>query len=325
MRRVVSLLLIVGLAVLSASAQQTIWYTDKLGRTVNISIPVRRAVNLQLYEFLPALHCWDRIAGIGRYAYENDLVLAARPNIRRSIPSVGSGTDLNIEALLRLKPDLVITWIFKPENVKYMEERGLKVIAVYPDNIDELYDVIRLQGKLFQREKEANNTIWQMDDIFRLIRSRTAAIPIDQRKKVLWIGGRQNNVAGAGSLTDNILNLVGGRNVAGGLPQRNVDVSIETIIGWNPDAIFIWGNAKYTAQDILNSPQWRRVKAVRDGQVFKAPEWSTWSPRLAPVTLWMATKLYPERYKDVNLFAITDVFDRKVFGLPLGKAGAGAF
>lgn len=126
-------------------------------------------------------------------------------------------------------------------------------------------------------------------------------------------------------MTDNLLNLVGGRNVAGGITQRNADVSIETIIGWNPDVIFIWGNAKYSARDIMSSPQWQHVKAVRNRQVYKAPEWSTWSPRLAPVSLWMAMKLYPERYQGINLYSVADSFDRKVFGVPLGTAGAGAF
>jgi iron complex transport system substrate-binding protein len=252
-------------------------------------------------------------------------MLATRPNIRKSIPSVGSGVDINMEALMKLKPDLVITWVYKPENVKYMDEHGIKSIAVYPDSVGELYDLIRFQGKIYQRENEAANIITRMDGVFNLIHSRVDNIPHSQRKKVIWIGGRPNTVAGASGLTDNILNMVGGRNVAGGVQQRNADVSIETIIGWNPDVIFIWGNAKYSAEDILKSPQWSHVKAVREGQVFKAPEWSTWSPRLAPVCLWMSMKVYPEKYKNVNLYAVTEAFDRSVFNMSIGRAGANAF
>jgi iron complex transport system substrate-binding protein len=309
----------------AAFAQHKVVYQDKLGQKVEFVPPVHRAVVMQLYEFLPALHCWNQVAGVGRYAYQNDLIRQVKPDIEKSIPSVGSGTDLNAEALLKLRPDMVITWTFKPENVQYMREHGIKVIAVYPDSIGELYDVTHLLGIMFHREKEAAFTLQQMDGIFNMVRSRTNSIPVNQRKKVLWIGGRQNTVAGGGGMTDNLLNLIGGRNVAGGITQRNADVSIETIIGWNPDVIFIWGNAKYSAQDIMSSPQWQHVKAVRNHQVYKAPEWSTWSPRLAPVSLWMAMKLYPERYQGINLYSVADSFDRKVFGVPLGMAGAGAF
>ena len=315
-----ALLFLLALTPPPRAGAQTVTYTDKLGRKVDLAFPVRRAVVLQLYEFLPALNCWDRVAGVGRYAYDNDLLLVARPDIRTRFPSVGSGTDLNMEALLRLRPDLVITWTFKPENVQFLQDRGLKVIAVYPDSVPELYDLIRLQGRMFQREAQAKNTITQMEEVFRLVQARSSSLPVERRKKVLWIGGRQNNVAGASGLTDKLLNLIGGRNVAGGIPQRNADVSIETIIGWNPEVIFIWGNAQYSARDILSSPQWQHVKAVRDGKVFKAPEWSTWSPRLAPIALWMAMKTYPERYRDINLISTTDGFYRKVFGMPLGKA-----
>ena len=52
-----------------------------------------------------------------------------------------------MEALLKLKPDLVLTWTFKPDLVRFMEERGLKVIAIYPESLPELYDVMRLDGE----------------------------------------------------------------------------------------------------------------------------------------------------------------------------------
>jgi iron complex transport system substrate-binding protein len=320
-----SLLLAIALLPYAAFAQHKVVYQDKLGQKTEFVPPVHRAVVLQLYEFMPALHCWNQVVGVGRYAYQNPLIQQTKPDIEKSIPSVGSGIDLNTEALFKLKPDMVVTWTYKPEIVQYLREHGVRTIAVYPDSVGELYDVTRLLGTMFHREKEAAFTLQQMDGIFNTIRARTNAIPVDQRKKVLWLGGRQNNVAASSDLIDNVLNLIGGRNVAGGIKQRNADVSIETIIGWNPEVIFIWGDAKYSANDILNSPQWQHVKAVRNRQVYKVPKWSIWSPRLAPVSLWMAMKLYPERYHDMNFYSVTDSFNRKVFGVPLGKADAGAF
>jgi len=53
--------------------------------------------------------------------------------------------------------------------------------------------------------------------------------------------------------------------------------------------------------------------------VYKAPEWSTWSPRLAPIALWMAMKTYPEYFRDINLYKVTDEFYRKVFGISYSK------
>ncbi|MDP2268209.1 MAG: ABC transporter substrate-binding protein, partial [Deltaproteobacteria bacterium] len=98
----------------------TVNYQDKLGRTVILSVPVKRAVLFETYELTAALGVLDRIAGISRYANENDLMLAVKPDIAKTIPAAGSGGDVNIEALLRLRPDLVLTWTFKPETVRFM-------------------------------------------------------------------------------------------------------------------------------------------------------------------------------------------------------------
>jgi len=298
---------------------RTITFNDKLGREISVTLPVKRAVFLQMYELLPVLGVWDRVVGISRFAYENDITVAARPDIARTVPSVGGTTDVNIEALMKLRPDLVISWTSRPENIKFMQEKGLKVYSIYPDSLAELYDVMRTLGRIFGREKKIRQTISNMEDIFGMIRRRVVAIPYEQRQKTLWIGSRPNGVACGIGINNDIFNLIGGRNVAGHMQERNADVSLENIILWNPDVIFIWGNAKYGVNDILGNPQWRFINAVKRGRVYKAPTWSTWSPRIAPVALWMAARTYPELFRDVNLNKAIDRFYRKTYGIPYTK------
>ncbi len=129
--------------------------TDKMGREVEITPPVRRAVLLSLYEFIPVLNLWDRVAGVNRWAYKSE-ALADFPRVK-SIPSVGTGDQVNVEALMALNPDLVISWTYKPEVVDFLAARGLKVIAIYPDSIDELFENLRMCGTLFS-EKKAKQT-----------------------------------------------------------------------------------------------------------------------------------------------------------------------
>ncbi|MEW6215224.1 MAG: ABC transporter substrate-binding protein, partial [Nitrospirota bacterium] len=113
--KVIGCMLLFVMIVVASSEAATITYTDKLGRKITVSVPVKRAVFFITYELIPALDIWDRVVGIGRWAYNNDLMKATKPDIASTIPSTGSGSDVNIEALLKLKPDLVITWTFKPE------------------------------------------------------------------------------------------------------------------------------------------------------------------------------------------------------------------
>jgi iron complex transport system substrate-binding protein len=292
---------------------------DKLGREVSLQLPVKRAVFFQAYELLPILGVWDRVVGISRFALDNDVTLAGKPDIARTIPSVGGTNDINIEALMRLKPDLVISWTSRPENITFMQDKGLRVYSIYPDSLGELYDVMRTLGSVFGREKKIRQTIANMEDIFKLIRRRVSSVAYGYRQKTLWIGSRPNGVACGIGVNNDVFNLIGSVNVAGGIQERNADVSIEQIIAWNPDVIFIWGNAKYTAADILNNPQWRFISAVRNGRVYKAPTWSTWSPRVAPVALWMAARTYPELFRDVYLDKVIDKFFRKVYGFPYSR------
>jgi iron complex transport system substrate-binding protein len=294
----------------------TLSYTDKLGRVVKVSVPVNRAVFLESYELIPALGVWDKVVGVGRWAYENDLIRAARPDIEQSIPSAGTAMDINIEALLKLKPDVVVTWTFKPEAVRFMEEKGLRVIAIYPETLEELIDVMRMQGRLFGREKQVTQVIVRMKQIFQIIKQRVDTIAPENREKVLWIGTEPTRIAGGIGVTNDLFKLIGVNNAAAEIPQRNADVSIERIIAWDPEVIFIWGNARYTCGKILHHPQWRFIKAVKNGQIYKTPEWSTWSPRVAPVALWMAMKCYPDQFRDINLEEVTDDFYRKIFGIP---------
>ena len=300
-----------------AAPTGSVTYKDKLGRSVTVPLPVKRAVFLISYDLVPVLGVWDRVVGVARWAYDNDVVRQSNPAIR-SIPSVGSGTDVNMEALLKLKPDLVLTWTFKPEIVRFMEERGLKVIAIYPESLPELYDVMRLDGRLFEREARMERAIGEMEGIFRMVRERVARIPDSGRKKVLYLGSKPTIVSGALGVTNDMITLIGARNPASMLKQRNIDVPLERIIAWNPDVIIIWGNARYLPSDLINDPQWRLIPAVKKGQVYKSPEWNTWSPRLAPYALWMAAKTYPEYFRDVNLDKVIDDFHRKVFGVPGG-------
>jgi iron complex transport system substrate-binding protein len=304
---------------------EIVTYTDKLGRTTSVEAPVRRAVVFQLYEFLPSLKCWNQVVGVGRGAFDKGLMLTSVPGLANRVHSVGGGNDINVEGLLKLNPDVVLTWTYRPENTRFMEQKGLKAIAVYPDSFSEMFDVIRLMGRLFGRPEEARALLGRMNGILDMVKDRGARVPPDKRAKVLWLYSRQNSVGAGNSLSNDIITTIGAVNAAGAAGQRTVDASIETIIAWNPDVIFVWGNAKYSAREVLANPQWRFVKAVRDKRVFKAPEWSTWSPCLAPIVLWMATKTYPDLYRDVNLHSTSDRFFRDVFGVPLPASGRNDF
>lgn len=315
------ILILLGLMLLPAftAPAASFTYKDKMGRTVTVQTPVRRAVLYETYELLPVTGAWSQVAGISRYAWDNDLLLALKPDFLRHIQAVGSAMDTNVETLLKLKPDVVLTWTVDPQVVRFLEQKGLPVIAVYPESIPELYDVMRMEGKLFGREKKVETAIARMEEIFSLIRSRTANIAVAKRKKAIYLTGKPTKVNGRIGVTQDLFTMMGLDNGGREINERSAEVSLERIISWNPDLIFIWGSARYSAADLINNPQWRYIKAIRNRDVHKEPKWGTWSPRLAPIALWMAATAYPEQFKNIDLTKTIDKFYRDVYGIPYSK------
>lgn len=267
-------------------------------------------------DLLPVTRAWNQVIGISTVAREdNDLLRAAKPDVAQLFPSVGNNSNVNMEILLRLKPDLVLSWSSNPDYIRFLQGKGLPVVAVYPESISELYRVMRLQGRLFGQEKRIEAAIRRMEEIFTLIRQRVSTVPPRQRKKAIWISSKPTTVTGGISVNNDLLSLVGQTNPGGGIRDHSRDVSQEQIMAWNPDVIYIWGRAPYSANDILSNPQWRHIRAVKERRVFKAPKWDTWSPRLAPLALWMATRVYPDRFRDIDIDTTIKRFYRDVFGV----------
>lgn len=303
------------------ASASTITITDKLGRKVSINVPVKRAVVVISYELIPALNLWSQVSGVSRWAEENcgpyKAIFNETPSLKR--PTVGAGSDLNVEAVLKLNPDLVITWTYNPDTIKFLEEKGIKVIGIYPESLAELYKDMRMHGIIFGKEKRVEEVIREMEKVFKLITKRVSKIPVEKRKKVIHLGGSPTRVSGALGVTNDIIKIAGGVNPAETFIQRHIDVSLEKIVQWNPDLIFIWGSAGYDESWLYNNSQWRFIKAVQNRQVYKLPKWSTWSPRLAPIALYMAMKIYPEAFRDINFEKVADDFYKKVFGLSYYK------
>jgi iron complex transport system substrate-binding protein len=299
----------------AAHAGATVSYTDRLNRTVDIPVPVQRVVFLQMYELLPAMDVWDKVVGVASYVYGVDIIRQVKPDIE-GYPSVGSGANVNIEAVMQLKPDLVITWAWDPAPIRFMEAKGIRVIAVYPASIGELFSVMQLMGQVFQREETLKTVMDEMNSIFSMIRERAGKRVEKEKRTMLYLGGKSNSVSCALGINHEIMTMIGGVNLAGSIQQQSTEVSLEQLVIWNPEVIFIWPSAGYTEQDILNNPQWRHIRAVRDGRVYKLPKESTWSPRLALAALWMAKKAYPEEYRDIDYAAMADGFYRKLFHIP---------
>jgi len=274
----------------------------------------RRVVLFEAYEAAAALGGWDRVVGISRYAYDNDLLRRAVPRLRE-IPSPGSGFDVNVEALLALKPDLVVSWSRKPESSEYLVRQGIPVMMIYPETLGELYrDLIRL-GQVLGQEARAREVTAYMAQSLRALEERLASVPDEDRPRVTWLWGKPTTLNGNRGVVSELLHLAGGHNLGAHLEALNQELSMEAVLSLSPEVVIIWGSAAYTAQDLLRDPKWSTTPAVQSRRVFKATRASTWSPRVVATAWWLGHCFHPQIITDNDWRRAADEIYRYCFGI----------
>lgn len=237
--------------VLSCSAQSeesTFSLEDHLGRVVDLKGPADRVITIPM----PA---GPMLIGLEQGV---DSLLAMHPESRSAIQAgllgtlfpeglklptdvVGRGFMPNVEAILRLSPDLVIQYGNRGEDlVRPLQAAGLNVAAIQYDGSEE--DVrawLRLFGVAVGSQEQANRLIKLRNEVQSQLAS-LRKIPQERKAKVLYLfralSGFQ--VAGSGTFNDYSINLAGGRNVAAELAGFK-PVNKEQILRWNPDVILL--------------------------------------------------------------------------------------
>ena len=100
---------------------------------------------------------------------------------------------------------------------------------------------------------------------------------------------------------------------------------MEQIYNWNPDVVFITNFTPAMPDDIysgkIGGRSWNNVKAAKTGDVYKMPlgSYRSYTPGAdTPVTLlWLAQKVYPELFKDINIEKEVKDYYSKLYGIEL--------
>lgn len=200
---------------------------DQTGRSVEIPRRPRRIVSLcpSTTETLFALGAGDAVAGRTRYCcHPRDRV--------GSLASVGGTKAVDLEALARLEPDLVVA--VKEEN----HEPQVREIAVRwptlvldPVDVASALDGLRLLGRaLFDDARGAALA----DDIAR----RFAGLPRLEGLRVLYLIWRKPFMAvGAGTYLDDVLRTLGFVNVASSLDGRYPELDADRVEALTPEIL----------------------------------------------------------------------------------------
>jgi iron complex transport system substrate-binding protein len=266
------------------------------------------------------------------------------PNYLRLAPSLakmpmpGDLTAVNIESLLALHPQVVFVANYAPaEMIAQIERAGIPVVAIslrrepaaqagkinpVLENEDQAYnlglqDGIRLIGKVMGREAQADAMVKDVFQQRALVAKRLQDIPEAQRVRV-YMANPDLTTYGSGKYTGLMMQHAGAVNVAAKDIQGFKQVSIEDVLKWNPAVILVQERYPEVVQQILTSPQWQSIDAVKHKRVYLMPEYAkAWGypmpEALALGELWMAKALYPQRFADVDLQQHVDAYYQRYY------------
>lgn len=249
-------------------------------------------------EILFALGLGDRVVGVSRFC--------DYPPKVREIPRVGGLFDPNLEALLKLKPDLVVLLEEQAEAMPELDKLNLETLVVNHQTIEGLIDSFRSIGRRCGKGLEGRAMAQRFRDRLDRVGAKTAGLP---RPRVLFVldrtfgRGKLTDVfaAGADGYFDKIIELAGGRNACRVRNVRNPVLSSEAIMRIDPDVI-----VDLARPDILDQfdqetirADWKelsQVKAVRDGRllVFNNAYACVPGPRMLQLVEDLARALHPD-------------------------------
>lgn len=230
---------------------------------------------------------------------------------------------MNIEELLKLKPDVVFQWTSQPESIEAMEAAGLKVVALQYGGIEDLKTWLAMLGDLFQKQDRAEFLIDYFDGQIAEVDEVLADLPEDKRPVCLHLSG-DLEVYTPESFSQYWIEHAGAKNPVDG-SGTSVEVDMEQIYSWNPAFVFIGNFTDMQPSDLLENKiagqDWSPVNAVQDANVYKIPiggyRWDPPSVETPLMVKWLASTMHPELFADLDMAQELERFYADVHGTEL--------
>lgn len=193
-----------------------------------------------------------RLVGVDRYSNHP-------PEVTR-LPKVGGGLDLQIEAIVTLRPDVVLM-ATSSRAADRLEGLGIKVLSLDPKSHTDVQRAILKLGQLL--DVADAQRVWRAIDA-GVSAAAQSITPSIGRTKVYFEVSRGPFAAGESSFIGETLARLGLQNIVparlGPFPRLNP----EYIARANPDLIMI---GQRSVEGMADRPGWQRVRALREQRV----------------------------------------------------------
>lgn len=235
------------LAVQASGATEVV---DDRGVRLQLARPPQRIVALlpSLTEMVCALGQCERLVAVDRYSNFPDSV--------RALPTVGGGLDPQIEAIVALRPDLVLMASSSPAAAR-LQSLGLSVAALEPKNYADVQRVLQTLGLLLAVPHAPR--LWR--DIESGVDAAARSIPQSLRNQRVYFevnGGPY--AAGETSFIGETLTRLGLRNIVPATLGPFPKINPEFVVRADPDLVMV-GDGSEAA--MAQRPGWAAMRAIQ--------------------------------------------------------------
>ena len=231
--------------------------TDDRGVSVTLAQSPQRIVSLlpSLTESICALGECQRLVGVDRYS--ND------PASVKILPTVGGGLDPNIEAIVALRPDVVVLATSSRASQR-LESLGLKVVALEPKSHADVQRVLKKLGVLLDiPDAVGAGRVWRLIDSG--VSAAAQSLPASTRNtRVYFEVSRGPYAAGESSFMGETLTRLGVKNIIPAALGPFPRINPEFVVRANPDLIMV-GSRSLEAMKAY--PGWGAIKAIREQRI----------------------------------------------------------
>ena len=256
------------------------------------------------------------------------------PELMQSADTVYAQSDLNIEEVMKLNPDVIFYNANNASHAQILKSSGIPCVgfetvggdteadplARYQQWLDLLEDVFGEDGKM-DNFKNAGNAI------IADVEKRIATVPEDKRPSamILWkYSDGVPQVSGKGTFGTYWLKRLGVKDVVVDEAKGFTQVNMEQVYRWDPDILFLDGPGLLSLKtsDVLNNKvsgtDFSTLTAVKNKRVYDTTlgmwNWFTPNPDAPLVYAWMAYNTYPEAFADYPLKETIKEYYQKWYG-----------
>lgn len=293
---------------------------DGLKREVTVPKDVKKivCVGVGTLRYTCYMDSEDLIVGVEDHEKEKPVL--ARPynyvnfDKFKDLPGIGDNGDPNIEKIIELAPDVILTIDSLKMGVDELQKKtNIPVVSIpiADSSLDERnYEIFRILGELYNKEDKAKEMTAYLDEIKDDLNKRTGDIKAEDKPSVYVSGlsfkgshGFEGTEANYGPLT-----LSNSRNLADEVEGQKgfFEIDLEKVLEWDPDIILLDFNGYDIIKDQYdkNKELFESLSAFKNGKVYSQISYRHCATNLdtALIDAYYAGKVsFPDRFEDVDM------------------------